>query len=327
MTNAGLRDTSIGPTEELASILHEEMIAVNRIILNRIRSDVPLIPDLVQYVISAGGKRIRPLLTMAFATLCDDQSEAPKKLAAAVEFVHTATLLHDDVLDGSDLRRGKPAASKVFGNQASVLVGDFLFARASELVVETGSVEALEALARASRVMTEGEVLQMSLAGKADITRDQYFTVIGAKSAALFAAAAEAAPSLQGVDLDPFTAYGYHLGMAFQIIDDVMDYKAPGMGKNRGDDFVNGKITLPVIIAIERASSATQEFIRDNILEPDVGILDDFVRAVASDGAFEESIMIARSHCDHASQALSSCSGRIADTLRALPYAILERTV
>lgn len=327
MINAGLHDTSIGPTEELASILHDDMIAVNRIMLNRIRSEVPLIPDLVQYVISAGGKRIRPLLTMAFAALCDDQSEAPKKLAAAVEFVHTATLLHDDVLDGSDLRRGKPAASKVFGNQASVLVGDFLFARASELVVETGSVEALEALARASRVMTEGEVLQMSLAGKADITRDQYFTVIGAKSAALFAAAAEAAPSLQGIELDPFTAYGYNLGMAFQIIDDIMDYKSPGMGKNRGDDFMNAKITLPVIIAIERASSTTQEFIRDNILEPDVGILDDFLMAVASHGAFEESIMIARSHCDEASRSLSTCSGRIADTLRALPYAILDRTV
>ncbi len=326
MINAGLSDTSVGATEELASILHDEMIAVNRIMLNRIRSDVPLIPELVQYVIGAGGKRIRPLLTMAFAALLGDQSEGPKKLAAAVEFVHTATLLHDDVLDGSDLRRGRPAASQVFGNHASVLVGDFLFARASELAVETGSVEALEALARASRIITEGEVLQMSLAGKVDITRDQYFTVIGAKAAALFAAATEAAPSLQGRDLRPFTAYGHNLGMAFQIIDDIMDYTSPGMGKNRGDDFMNGKVTLPVIIASERASSAKKKYIQDSIQHPEIGNLDDFVVAVTSYGGFEESIAIAGAYCDEASKLLAAYSGRIADTLKALPYSILHRT-
>jgi len=326
MTNASLQDTLISPTEELASILHHEMIAVNTILLNCSRSDVPLIPELVHYVIRAGGKRIRPLLTMAFAALLGDQSDGPKKLAAAIELVHTATLLHDDVIDGSDVRRGKPAASKVFGNQASVLVGDFLFARASELAVETGSVGALETLARASRVITEGEVLQMSLAGKVDITRHQYFTVIGAKAAALFAAATEAVPSLQGMDLKPFTAYGYNLGMAFQIIDDIMDYTSPAMGKNKGDDFMNGKITLPVIIASERANSAKKKFIQESIQHPDIGNLDDFVMAVTSYGGFEASITIARAYCDNARQSLAAYAGRIADPLKALPYSNIDRT-
>lgn len=326
MTNVDAPETSVSPTEELAAILHDDMSAVNSIMLDRMQSEIPLIPELAEYLIAAGGKRIRPLLTLACAELCDDHTDNPKKMAAAVEFVHTATLLHDDVIDGSDLRRGKPVASEIFGNQASVLVGDFLFARASELVVETGSIAALATLSRAARVITEGEVLQMSMAGDVKVTRNKYFKVIGAKAAALFAAATEAVPSLNGLDPKPLADYGYNLGMAFQIVDDVMDYTSTGMGKDKGDDFVNGKITLPVIIASERASSAEREFIQDSILHPSVDKLEDFVMALTKQNGFEESIRIAAMYCENAVNSLSVYSGRIADNLMYLPHSVLKRT-
>lgn len=326
MTQAAMQEpTPQSPTEILADALHEDMIEVNRVILDRMESPVPMIPQLAGYLIAAGGKRIRPLLTLACAALCGDTSVNPKKLAAAVEFIHTATLLHDDVIDGSDQRRGKDTANKVFGNQASVLVGDFLFARSFELMVETDSINALNSLSRAARIITEGEVLQMSLVGDTTITREQYYTVIQAKTAALFEASCEVAPILTGKDATAFTQYGHCLGMAFQIVDDVMDYTSPKMGKNKGDDFLEGKLTLPVIIALECADAEDKTAIETMIKTPKAEDLDSFIALLEKYDAFEKSNDIAQDYSDKASACLEGYSGTIADALTALPQSILHR--
>lgn len=311
----------------MGDYLHDDMVAVNRLILDRMQSDIPMIPELAGYLIAAGGKRIRPLLTLACAHLCNDSSDNPKKLAAAVEFIHTATLLHDDVVDGSDQRRGKPTANQVFGNQASVLVGDFLFARAFELMVESGNLDALQSLSRASRIITEGEVLQMSLAGNIDITRDHYFKIIEAKTAALFSAATEVAPILTGQKAQPFTDYGHHLGMAFQIIDDVMDYTSPKMGKNKGDDFMEGKLTLPVIIALNNADEKDKSIIKNNILNPNIDNLDEFINLIENNNGFQETITIAQDYSNQAVESLSEFEGPVAQFLTDLPQSILNRLV
>jgi len=313
------------PIENLGDAFHDDMMAVNTIIIDRMQSHVPMIGELAGYLIAAGGKRIRPLLTLACASLCGETTDNPKKLAASVEFIHTATLLHDDVVDGSDQRRGKATANAVFGNQASVLVGDFLFARAFELMVETNSLRALNILAKSSAKITEGEVLQMSLIGETSITRDQYYTVIKAKTAALFSAACEVAPTLQNMDTSPFKTYGHGLGMAFQIIDDVMDYTSPKMGKNKGDDFMEGKITLPVIIAMENATDEDKEYMMQSLSEPSLENLDKFMGVIEKYNGFEKSIAIAEDYSNQASEAISPYSGSIAELLTQLPQSILHR--
>lgn len=251
------------PIEAIQQILASDMATTNALILARMSSDTPLIPQLAGYLIAAGGKRIRPLLTLAAAHICGHTKNA-HGLAAAVEFIHTATLLHDDVIDESTQRRGKPAANLVFGNKETVLVGDFLFARAFELMVECDDIRILDILARASRIISEGEVLQMSLTGNLDISQDDYFQIIEAKTAALFSAAMHAgALSANAPDATAqhLRAYGHHLGMAFQIIDDVIDYTpTPHSGKNIGDDFGEGKITLPTLFAIQSATKTEREF-------------------------------------------------------------------
>ena len=328
MTQAAMQDTDEEtPIEKLGNSLHDDMTDVNTIILNRMESHVPMIPQLAGYLIAAGGKRIRPLLTLACAHLCNDASDNPKKLAAAVEFIHTATLLHDDVVDGSEQRRGKDTANKVFGNQASVLVGDFLFARSFELMVETQNIQALNSLASAAAIITEGEVLQMSLIGETSITQDQYFKVIEAKTAALFAAACEVAPILKERDAAAFTAYGYNLGMAFQIVDDIMDYTSPKMGKDKGDDFLEGKITLPVIIAMNDATPQDRETMTQMILSPHSDKLDEFINMLEYYDAFAKAAAIAQDYSEKASMALSKYSGPIADCLVDLPRSILTRVV
>ena len=317
------------PLEQLGSALSKPMVDVNGIIINRMHSDVPLIPQLAGYLIAAGGKRIRPLLTLACAALCNDTSDEPKKLAAAVEFIHTATLLHDDVVDGSDQRRGKDTANAVFGNQESVLVGDFLFARAFELMVETRNIDALNSLAHASAVITEGEVLQLSLIGNTSITRTQYFKIIEAKTAALFTASCEVAPILMTQDKTPFATYGHGLGMAFQIIDDVMDYTSPKMGKNKGDDFLEGKITLPVIIAMETATPDDKTTIQDMISAPSTDNLDAFIALLERYDAFTQSIKIAADYSTAAAKSIENLNinSDISDYLIALPHSILDRVV
>ena len=250
--------------EPLVTILADDMLAVNEMILQRLSSDVPLIPELAGHLIAAGGKRIRPMMTLAGAKIAGGNKHAIS-LATAVEFIHSATLLHDDVIDESSLRRGRDTANALWGNDASVLVGDFLFARAFELMVEAGNIQVLGQLANASAKITEGEIKQMTYAGHPDIPRDAYFDVITGKTAILFAAAAAAGARLAGAndgDIEVMHEYGLKLGLAFQIMDDAMDYSvnATAMGKNSGDDFHDQKVTLPIILAWEDGSTKDRAF-------------------------------------------------------------------
>lgn len=260
------------PVEELNTYLDADMRAVNALIIERMDSDVKLIPQLATYLIAAGGKRIRPLLTLAATALYSGNMERAHKLAASVEFIHTATLLHDDVVDESLERRGQEAANLVFGNQASVLVGDFLFSRAFQLMTEDGSLDVLRILSGASATIAEGEVMQLTTANNLNTTLDDYIAVIKAKTAALFAAACEVGPAIAGEDRDAAQAmaeYGMNLGIAFQIADDLLDYSAERekLGKTVGDDFREGKMTAPVLLALQNATDEEKEFWQRTIAE------------------------------------------------------------
>ena len=241
------------------------MNAVNAVILERMQSEIPLIPALAGHLIAGGGKRMRPMLTLAGAALCDYHGTRHHKLAAAVEFIHTATLLHDDVVDGSEMRRGKAAANLIFGNPATVLVGDFLFTRSFELMVEDGSLKVLKILSNASSVISEGEVDQLTAARQIETSEERYLGIIGAKTAALFAAATRIAAVVAEkgeAEERALDDYGRNLGIAFQLVDDAMDYDSDSteMGKGRGDDFREGKMTLPVILAYARGSEEERAF-------------------------------------------------------------------
>lgn len=265
MSKAALKSPETAPKaiEQLTALLADDMRGVNAMILRQLGSQVPLIPQVAQYLIAAGGKRLRPLLCVASARLTGDTSDHSHALAAAVEFIHSASLLHDDVVDESSQRRGQPSANQAFGNQASVLVGDFLFARAFEFMVSTGNLEILQVLANTSTKITEGEVLQMTLAGDINTREEDYLRVIEAKTASLFSAATETGAILGNSKYrEAMREFGYHLGMAFQLIDDALDYSADAgkLNKNLGDDFREGKLTLPVILAIKAANNDEREF-------------------------------------------------------------------
>jgi octaprenyl-diphosphate synthase len=254
-----------GSVNDLAALAAVDMVGVDALILSRMQSPVSVIPALADHLIEAGGKRLRPLLTVTAARLAGARDDTALKLAAAVEFIHTATLLHDDVVDGSDLRRGKVAAHLIWGAPSSVLVGDFLFARAFELMVETGSMRAMEILARAARVIAEGEVLQLSRAHDVNLSQETYLEIISAKTAELFAAAAEAGAVSAGASPDrcrSLRKYGEGLGIAFQLVDDALDYSgdSAGLGKNPGDDFREGKATLPLLLVMARSGPSEREF-------------------------------------------------------------------
>ena len=241
------------------------MDAVNKLIIARTDSSVALIPEVAHYLIDSGGKRLRPMLTLAAARACGYSGGGDVKLATSVEFMHTATLFHDDVVDESDARRGKRTARLVWGNQESVLVGDFLLGQAFKLMVEVGSIEALEVLSSAAVTIAEGEVMQLATAQNIETTEDEYLDVIRAKTAVLFSAAAEVGPIIAGSDRSArsaFRSYGANLGIAFQLVDDALDYggSSPQLGKNVGDDFREGKMTLPVVLAYRRGSASDREF-------------------------------------------------------------------
>ncbi|MGQ5702019.1 polyprenyl synthetase family protein [Sandaracinobacteroides sp. A072] len=251
----------------LMSLVAPGLNAVNRVILDRMQSPVTMIPELAGHLIAGGGKRMRPMLTLGCAAALDYDGERHHKLAASVEFIHTATLLHDDVVDGSDLRRGRATANTIWGNEASVLVGDFLFSRAFELMVEAGSLKALKVLANAASVITEGEVAQLTAQRVVETSEERYLHIIQAKTAALFAAACQIAAVVAERDSDTedaLEAYGRNLGIAFQLVDDAIDYvsDAETMGKDSGDDFRDGKVTLPVILAYARGDEAARSFWR-----------------------------------------------------------------
>jgi len=253
------------PVDRLKALVETDLTAVNEEILHRMRSEVELIPELADYLISSGGKRLRPMLTLAAAKLCEFEGSSHIALAAAVEFIHTATLLHDDVVDGSELRRGKQAANLVYGNQASVLVGDFLFSRSFQLMVTSGHLRVLDILSNAAAVIAEGEVLQLATANNTATTEDTYLAVIQAKTAALFAAATQVGAVVAARPDDEEEAlesYGRNLGIAFQLVDDALDYSGnqAKLGKSVGDDFREGKITLPVVLAFRRGSTEERDF-------------------------------------------------------------------
>jgi octaprenyl-diphosphate synthase len=253
--------------DALMALVASDMNGVNAVILERMQSKVALIPELAGHLIAGGGKRMRPMLTLASASLLGYPGTRHHKLAAAVEFIHTATLLHDDVVDGSGMRRGKRTANLIWGNPASVLVGDFLFSRAFELMVEDGSLKVLRILSHASAVIAEGEVDQLTAQRRIETDEDHYLDIISAKTAALFAAACRVSPVVAEASEEAELAlecYGKNLGIAFQLSDDVIDYAsdAETMGKGVGDDFRDGKMTLPVILAYARGNMEDRAFWR-----------------------------------------------------------------
>ncbi|MGI8840924.1 MAG: polyprenyl synthetase family protein [Caulobacteraceae bacterium] len=301
-----------GSAERLIALAAADMAGVDALIAARMQSPVSVIPALAEHLIEAGGKRLRPLLTVAAARLIGGRGDGALKLAAAVEFIHTATLLHDDVVDSSRLRRGKVAAHLIWGAPSSVLVGDFLFARAFELMVETGLVPALEILARASRVIAEGEVLQLSRAHDLNLSQATYLEIITAKTAELFAAAAEAGAVSAGATAGQsvaLRAFGRNLGLAFQLADDALDYDGATetLGKNAGDDFREGKATLPLLLAIARLGPREVDF-----WERAIGRREqteaDFRRArelIIGAGALQATLDLAADYADAAKAALT----------------------
>jgi octaprenyl-diphosphate synthase len=261
--------------DPLVALVGPDMERVNATILDRTGSQVTMIPEVANHLINSGGKRLRPMLTLATAQLAGYGGKGHIKLAASVEFMHTATLLHDDVVDESEMRRGKAAARMVWGNEASVLVGDFLLGQAFKMMVEVGSLRALEILSSAAAVIAEGEVMQLAAAKNTATTEDEYVAVIRAKTAELFAAACEVGTVIAGLpkaEQNACRSFGMNLGIAFQLIDDALDYGGTNarLGKNTGDDFREGKITLPVVLAYRRGSELEREFWRRTLERGDV---------------------------------------------------------
>jgi octaprenyl-diphosphate synthase len=251
--------------DQLVALTQADMALINDLILEKAQSHVELIPEIAGHLINSGGKRIRPMLTVAAARMCGYQGLHHIKLAMSVEFMHTATLLHDDVVDESDLRRGKDAARIIWGNQASVLVGDYLLGQAFKMMVETGSLDCLRILSDAACVIAEGEVLQLAVSQDTSTTEDAYLKVVGAKTAALFSAAARVGAVISNrprTEQEALDSYGRNLGIAFQLVDDALDYSGSRakMGKSVGDDFRERKITLPVVLAFRRGSTEERNF-------------------------------------------------------------------
>jgi len=307
------RDVS-GAVERLTALVESDMDRVNQTILANMQSDVALIPQLAGYLIASGGKRLRPLLTLASARLCGlTQGDEAINLAASVEFIHTATLLHDDVVDDSSLRRGAASANAVWGNKASVLVGDFLYSRAFQLMVADRNLATLKTLADASAVIASGEVAQLTTANDLGTNHQDYLDVIEAKTAALFAAAcqvgAEAARAREA-EIEALRTYGHNLGMAFQLIDDALDYSADQekLGKSVGDDFAEGKVTLPVLLAYEQGDADEQDFWRRTIerLDQREGDLDRAKALIARHDAIAGTVAAAERYGARATAALAS---------------------
>lgn len=302
--------------DPMIALVAQDMNRVNAVILDRMQSEIPLIPELAGHLIAGGGKRMRPMLTLACAKLLDYPGDRHHKLSAAVEFIHTATLLHDDVVDGSDMRRGKTTANLVYGNPAAVLVGDFLFSRSFELMVEDGSLKVLKILSHASAVIAEGEVNQLTAQRRVETSEDRYLEIIGAKTAALFAAACRIAAVVAERDEATEMAldnYGRFLGIAFQLVDDAMDYASDGatMGKDQGDDFRDGKITLPVILAYARATPEEKKFWEAAMLGNRTSDtdLEEAKRLIALHGGIDDTIARARHYGQRAIDSIRPFAG------------------
>jgi octaprenyl-diphosphate synthase len=296
----------------LIELVAADMERVNAVILSRTGSEVTMIPEIAKHLIESGGKRLRPMLTLAMARLAAYGGDGHVKLAAAVEFMHTATLLHDDVVDESEMRRGRLAARMLWGNEASVLVGDFLLGQAFKMMVEVGSLRALEILSSAAAVIAEGEVMQLAAAKNTATTEDEYLSVIRGKTAELFAAACEVGPALGSrpkAEQSACRSFGMNLGIAFQLVDDALDYggKAAKLGKNVGDDFREGKITLPVVLSFRRGSESEREFWRRTLEggEATEADLEYAIGLMAKHRALEDTVQRARHYGAIAKDALA----------------------
>jgi octaprenyl-diphosphate synthase len=304
--------------DPLVKLVDGDMGRVNRLILDKCGSEVEMIPEVARHLIDSGGKRLRPMLTLAAAQMCGYEGDKHILLAASVEFMHTATLLHDDVVDESDMRRGKLAARMLWGNQASVLVGDFLLGQAFRMMVEAGSLAALDVLSHAATVIAEGEVMQLSTAKNLETNEDEYLAVIRAKTAALFAAAAEVGPIIAGSEratIRAFRSYGTNLGLAFQLIDDALDYggSTAQLGKNVGDDFREGKVTLPVVLAYRRGTDEERLFWKSAIVEgkSDDDNLSRAMGLLRKYDAIADTVARARHYTEMARDALAPMKGSI----------------
>ena len=302
--------TSPDASATALSLIAQDMLAVDHIIQERLSSGVPLVGQVSQYIIAAGGKRLRPALLLLMAKAIGYEGPQRHPMAAVVEFIHTATLLHDDVVDESTLRRGRPTANQSFGNPASVLVGDFLYSRAFQMMVESGQMRVMEILAEATNVIAEGEVLQLMNTHDASLSQDDYLLVIRSKTAKLFEASARLAPVLAKADNATEQAcatYGQALGTAFQVVDDLLDYAGDSteFGKNLGDDLREGKATLPLILAMQKGSPEQSQTIRSAIENGDLDALQSIVDIVRSTGALDATQAAAAAEAQRAISALA----------------------
>ena len=297
--------------EKIQTLVSRDMQGVNQLILTRLRSDVALVNQLGAYIINSGGKRLRPLLVILSSRACGYQGPHQDLLAAIVEFIHTATLLHDDVVDASELRRGRETANALFGNEASVLVGDFLYSRAFQMMVDVNDMRVMAILANATNVIAEGEVMQLLNCNDADTTEERYLHVIRSKTAKLFEAAAQLGAIVAArprAEEQALAAYGMHLGTAFQIIDDVLDYQASPeqTGKNIGDDLAEGKPTLPLIYAMRAGNPEQRQIVRHAIEAGGREHIDAVMTILRATGAIQYAAQIARQEADRAMSALTA---------------------
>jgi octaprenyl-diphosphate synthase len=305
------QERGLGALQRLGALVGEDLARVNAVIVERMQSEIALIPQLAGHVVSAGGKRLRPMLTLASARMCGYEGRRHLALAACVEFIHTATLLHDDVVDESGLRRGLATANALWGNKSSVLVGDFLFSRAFQLMVADGSLRILHILSDAAAEIAEGEVHQLMTANDTETSEAKYLEVIRAKTAALFAAAcrigAVVADRPQAEEM-ALADYGLNLGIAYQLVDDVLDYAPEAtLGKSVGDDFREGKVTLPAILAFERGDEAERNFWRRTLEDVDQrdGDLERAITLTAKHGTVQDTLARARAYGEQARSALA----------------------
>ena len=300
--------------EEIRALVKDDLASVNDVIRARLKSAVPLVDQIAEHIISGGGKRLRPMLVVLAGRACGHEGSAHIEAAAFIEFIHTATLLHDDVVDGSSMRRGRTTANEVFGNQASVLVGDFVYSRAFQMMAALRSQPVVEIMADATNVIAEGEVLQLMNAHDADTTEQRYLEVIYRKTAKLFEAGAEVAAVLSGSP-EPIrkalATYGRHLGTAYQLVDDVLDYRSnpTERGKNLGDDLAEGKPTLPLIHALKHGNEGQRAAIRLAIEKGGLAQLEPIVAAIEATGGLEYTAQLARSEAERALTALGTLPG------------------
>lgn len=312
-------------------LVQADMQRVDQVISERLTSEVPLVREVAQYIISSGGKRLRPALLLLVSGALGNKNPHRHTLAAVVEFIHTATLLHDDVVDESTLRRGRPTANERFGNAPSVLVGDFLYSRAFQMMVDVGEMKVMQVLSNATNVIAEGEVLQLMNMHDASLDEAAYLRVIRSKTAKLFEASARLAPILAGTDSHTESIcaeYGQALGTAFQVIDDVLDYKGATdvLGKNLGDDLREGKVTLPIICALRTASTTEQDLIRKSIEDGDLSHLDDILSIIERSGALTAARRSAEAEAQRAMTAASQLPvNEYSAALLQLAAGLLER--